>query len=297
MRASSLAAIAILLGVLSALCDGRCGGFRRSPGERMGKAEPAAGRTESQVRLGGQRSLRSVPSGSGFTGADTTASRRAFISSFGTRRRPTWEQRFPDTSPPGVCCVDGAETFDLANRRFRAVPRRIAQSRLAVVAEGAAEELGGVALRCGDEHLDQHAAAAVPGAGEILQGGLGLAQRLRHLRRQAPGGPVLRRPGRRRRDEQPVRLRRLRQLPGALGGREPAFAARRQRFLLRLRQRLRRGVRQPVSDRREDVHLPLLDQQVGSPRSEALPHGQERRPLLDDSQDGLRLHERASACA
>ena len=29
-----------------------------------------------------------------------------------------WEQRFPPTSPPGVCCVDGANTFDVANRRF-----------------------------------------------------------------------------------------------------------------------------------------------------------------------------------
>lgn len=33
-----------------------------------------------------------------------------------------WEQRFPNTSPPGVCCVDGAETFDLANRRFVRFP-------------------------------------------------------------------------------------------------------------------------------------------------------------------------------
>jgi len=29
-----------------------------------------------------------------------------------------WEQRFPPTSPAGVCCIDGANTFDLANRRF-----------------------------------------------------------------------------------------------------------------------------------------------------------------------------------
>ncbi len=29
-----------------------------------------------------------------------------------------WEQRFPQTSPPGVCCIDGANTFDIANRRF-----------------------------------------------------------------------------------------------------------------------------------------------------------------------------------
>ena len=34
----------------------------------------------------------------------------------------TWEQKFPNTSPPGVCCVDGAETFDLANRRFVRFP-------------------------------------------------------------------------------------------------------------------------------------------------------------------------------
>jgi len=33
-----------------------------------------------------------------------------------------WEQNFPNTSPPGVCCVDGAETFDLANRRFVRFP-------------------------------------------------------------------------------------------------------------------------------------------------------------------------------
>lgn len=33
-----------------------------------------------------------------------------------------WEQRFPDTSPPGVCCVDGSNTFDEQNRRFVAFP-------------------------------------------------------------------------------------------------------------------------------------------------------------------------------
>jgi hypothetical protein len=29
-----------------------------------------------------------------------------------------WEQRFPPTSPAGVCCIDGGNTFDVANRRF-----------------------------------------------------------------------------------------------------------------------------------------------------------------------------------
>lgn len=29
-----------------------------------------------------------------------------------------WAQRFPPTSPAGVCCIDGANTFDIANRRF-----------------------------------------------------------------------------------------------------------------------------------------------------------------------------------
>jgi hypothetical protein len=29
-----------------------------------------------------------------------------------------WEQRFPLTSPAGVCCIDGANTFDVANCRF-----------------------------------------------------------------------------------------------------------------------------------------------------------------------------------
>ena len=33
-----------------------------------------------------------------------------------------WEQRFPNTSPPGVCCVDAAATFDVANRRFVRFP-------------------------------------------------------------------------------------------------------------------------------------------------------------------------------
>ncbi len=33
-----------------------------------------------------------------------------------------WRQRFPNTSPPGVCCVDGANVFDVANRRFVAFP-------------------------------------------------------------------------------------------------------------------------------------------------------------------------------
>jgi len=33
-----------------------------------------------------------------------------------------WEQRFPNTSPPGVCCIDGANVFDLAHRRFVRFP-------------------------------------------------------------------------------------------------------------------------------------------------------------------------------
>lgn len=33
-----------------------------------------------------------------------------------------WEQRFPPTSPPGVCCVDGTNSFDVANRRFVRFP-------------------------------------------------------------------------------------------------------------------------------------------------------------------------------
>ena len=33
-----------------------------------------------------------------------------------------WEQKFPSTSPAGVCCVDGANVFDLANRRFVRFP-------------------------------------------------------------------------------------------------------------------------------------------------------------------------------
>src|SRR5205085_2839646 len=33
-----------------------------------------------------------------------------------------WRQHFPPTSPPGVCCVDGSNAFDLANRRFVRFP-------------------------------------------------------------------------------------------------------------------------------------------------------------------------------
>lgn len=33
-----------------------------------------------------------------------------------------WQQRFPNTSPPGVCCVDGGNTFDEAHGRFVAFP-------------------------------------------------------------------------------------------------------------------------------------------------------------------------------
>lgn len=33
-----------------------------------------------------------------------------------------WEQRFPPTSPPGVCCVDGGNCFDLAARRLVRFP-------------------------------------------------------------------------------------------------------------------------------------------------------------------------------
>ncbi len=34
----------------------------------------------------------------------------------------TWQQKFPNTSPPGVCCVDGSNTFDVAQGRFVAFP-------------------------------------------------------------------------------------------------------------------------------------------------------------------------------
>ena len=34
----------------------------------------------------------------------------------------TWRQLFPPTSPPGVCCVDGANVFDTANRVFVRFP-------------------------------------------------------------------------------------------------------------------------------------------------------------------------------
>jgi hypothetical protein len=33
-----------------------------------------------------------------------------------------WEQKFPPTSPPGVCCVDGSHVFDVANRRYVRFP-------------------------------------------------------------------------------------------------------------------------------------------------------------------------------
>ena len=203
-----------------------------------------------------------------------------------------WEQRFPNTSPPGVCCVDGAETFDLANRRFVRFPGASLnhgwQWSRKVRLKNSAVWLYDPAANTWTNMRPPPYQEPEKYSKEVL----GSLNACGTYDDRAPGGPVLRRPGRRRRDEQPVRLRRLRQSPGASGDREPAFTSRRQRFLLRLRQRLRRGVRQPVSDRREDVHLPLRDQQVGSPRPEALPHGQERRPLLHDSQDGLRLHER-----
>jgi len=37
-------------------------------------------------------------------------------------RTGAWEQRFPNTSPPGVCCVDGGNVFDTVNRRFVRFP-------------------------------------------------------------------------------------------------------------------------------------------------------------------------------
>lgn len=33
-----------------------------------------------------------------------------------------WRQKFPPTSPPGACCVDGANVFDVAHRRFVRFP-------------------------------------------------------------------------------------------------------------------------------------------------------------------------------
>jgi hypothetical protein len=33
-----------------------------------------------------------------------------------------WQQRFPNTSPPGACCIDGANVFDVANNCFVRFP-------------------------------------------------------------------------------------------------------------------------------------------------------------------------------
>src|SRR5204862_148652 len=33
-----------------------------------------------------------------------------------------WQQRFPNTSPPGACCVDGAHVFDIAHERYVRFP-------------------------------------------------------------------------------------------------------------------------------------------------------------------------------
>jgi hypothetical protein len=33
-----------------------------------------------------------------------------------------WAQRFPNTSPPGACCIDGANVYDVAHRRFVRFP-------------------------------------------------------------------------------------------------------------------------------------------------------------------------------
>jgi hypothetical protein len=33
-----------------------------------------------------------------------------------------WEEKFPNTSPPGSCCVDGANVYDVAHRRFVRFP-------------------------------------------------------------------------------------------------------------------------------------------------------------------------------
>jgi len=35
-----------------------------------------------------------------------------------------WQQRFPNTSPPGACCIDGANVFDVVNRCFVRFPGR-----------------------------------------------------------------------------------------------------------------------------------------------------------------------------
>ena len=60
-----------------------------------------------------------------------------------------WEQKFPPTSPPGVCCVDGGNCFDLAEPAVRPLPRRYARARLPVEPRREAEGLGRVALRPG----------------------------------------------------------------------------------------------------------------------------------------------------
>ena len=60
--------------------------------------------------------------GSSSAGAATTASRKGSSSSFGVSKTGRWQQKFPNTSPPGACCIDGANVFDVANRRFVRFP-------------------------------------------------------------------------------------------------------------------------------------------------------------------------------
>jgi hypothetical protein len=75
-----------------------------------------------------------------------------------------WEQVFADNSPPGSCCVDGANVFDAANGRFVRFPRRGARPRMAVEPQGEDEVVAGLALRSRDPVVDEHEASAVQGA-------------------------------------------------------------------------------------------------------------------------------------
>jgi hypothetical protein len=158
-----------------------------------------------------------------------------------------WEQRFPPNSPAGVCCIDGANTFDVANRRFVNFP-------------GGSLGHGyqwsrGVYLRRSAAWLYDPAMNTwtnmrpPPYRRPYARGEYRRPRRRRRVSSTARNLHHLRRPGFAGRHEQPALLRRLRQPVDAHHGRQSAEPARRHGHLRRYEERLRRHLRQPVRQR------------------------------------------------
>ena len=202
-----------------------------------------------------------------------------------------WEQRFPSTSPAGVCCVDGAATFDVAQRRFVRFP-------------GAS--LGhGFQWSRGVKLKNSHVWLYDPAANSWMN------------MRPAPYRPFLAREGLGTLDAAAT-YDPHHELSLSFGGQDSsggmnnfaydAFANQLYRMprksavtatawgSLTRQGRLSGDVRQPVRQRRTNLGLSLRHRPLGRAPHRPAPRWEKARNLFDDSQDGLRSASRVCLC-